>query len=54
MEAVVAEVLTLFVPAILEFVALKLKGASSEVALMQSIAKLEDARAKAKFPGYGG
>ena len=49
METVIAEVLALFIPAILAYVTARLKGTPGEVAAMQAVAKLEDERAKAKF-----
>lgn len=54
-EAIVAEAAHIFLPALLTFITAKVKdGASTDVAIMQSIAKLEDIRAKGKFPNFKG
>lgn len=53
MEAIIAQALGAFLPALIEYLQRRaIDGASHDVALMQAIAKLEDERAKAKFPNY--
>ena len=57
MEAILGEVLKTavgaFLPGIVTYIQTRIvDGAAHDVAMMRAIAKLEDERAKAKFPDY--